>query len=103
MAIFVLLTRVLRQKGSSESKSLTGSEEVDVDPREKQSDPDAPWPVRRGGWVLVLYEHSLSVALLLLFGISFALHAYGGMRADAEEALRHGHAAQGLRARNSPQ
>jgi hypothetical protein len=96
MAIFVLLTRVLRQKGSSESKSLNDSEEVDVDPRRKQSDPDAPWPVRRGGWILALYEHSLSIALLLLFAMSFALHAYGGMRADAEEALRHGRAAQGF-------
>jgi hypothetical protein len=46
--------------------------------------------------VLVLYEHSLSSALLLLFALSFALHAYGGMRADAEESLRHGHAAQGM-------
>jgi hypothetical protein len=96
MAVFVLLTRVLRQKGSSESKQLSGPEDVDADPREKRNDPAAPWPVRRGGWVLVLYEHSLSLALFLLFVTSFALHAYGGMRADAEETLRHGGASRGL-------
>jgi hypothetical protein len=34
--------------------------------------------VRRGGWVLKLYEHSLSIMFLLLFLASFILHAVGG-------------------------
>jgi hypothetical protein len=42
VAIFVLLTRVLRQKGSSESKALGGDDEVDADPRDKRGDPDVP-------------------------------------------------------------
>ena len=36
-----------------------------------------PWPVRRGGLVLKLYEHSLSSALFLFFLLSFAGHALG--------------------------
>jgi hypothetical protein len=74
MALFVVLTRFLRQKGSSESKSLTETEEVDVDPRGTKPASNAPWPVRRGGVVLTLYEHSLSVSLLPLFALSFVFH-----------------------------
>jgi len=45
----------------------------------------APWPVRRGGWVLWLYENSLSIAFLILFVTSFLLHAVGGARKHNEE------------------
>ena len=75
MAMFVLLTVCLRQKGSPESKSLEGEEEVDQDPNEKRDDPRAPWPVRKGGAVLWLYSHSLSLAFAVLFFVSFAVHA----------------------------
>jgi Domain of unknown function (DUF6766) len=34
-------------------------------------DPDAPWPVRRGGWVLRVYENSVSIAMLGLFVLAF--------------------------------
>jgi len=74
MALFVLLTVFLRQKGSSESKQLSGSEPVD---REPKAHANAPWPVKRGGFVLALYKHSLSLSLLLLFAVSFILHWYG--------------------------
>jgi hypothetical protein len=50
----------------------------------------APWPVRRGGWVLRIYENSLSLAFALLFLVAFALHALGGARAHNEEATAHG-------------
>ena len=80
MGVFVLLTKWLRQKGSSESKKLEGTEEVDEDPRQHRSAKDAPWPVRRGGAVLFLYERSLSTALFLLFLVSAALHAVGGAK-----------------------
>ena len=46
MALYVLLTIGLRQKGSSESKKMTGKEEVD---REPKPGPNAPWPVQKGG------------------------------------------------------
>jgi Domain of unknown function (DUF6766) len=52
--------------------------------------PDAPWPVRRGGWMLRIYEHSLSAALGLLFLLSFALHVHGGLGVYNEEQRRHG-------------
>jgi hypothetical protein len=96
MAVFVVLTRYLRQRGSSESKSLDHDEDVDADPRSRRVAPDAPWPVRKGGIALVLYEHSLSVALLALFCLAFALHGYGGMRAHNQEAIWHHGSSVGL-------
>ena len=39
---------------------------------------DVPWPVKRGGWVLRIYEHSLGLALFLLFVASWIGHATGG-------------------------
>lgn len=77
MGLFVWLTVFLRQKGSSESKALEGKEEVD---REPQNHPDAPWPVRKGGVILSLYKHSLTISLSLLFIISFMLHWYGSTK-----------------------
>lgn len=90
MAVFVILTKFLRQKGSSESKPLDEHEEVDDDPKKKKHDPNAPWPVRKGGIVLAIYQRSLSLALLLLFVVSFVLHAAGGTAKHNEEQLRHG-------------
>jgi hypothetical protein len=88
MALFVALTVMLRQKGSSESKALDEPEAVDEDPRLHRGDHDAPWPVRRGGWILRAYEHSLSFALFLLFSACFVLHAWGGLlELNAERAL----------------
>src|SRR5688572_5663202 len=77
MALFVILTISLRQKGSSESKKFE-KEEVDREPSPRRK--GAPWPVRKGGWILSLYKHSLSIALLLLFIISFILHLYGSLK-----------------------
>jgi hypothetical protein len=76
MGMYVVLTIGLRQKGSPESKQLTGEEEVDQEPDPTQ--PDAPWPVRRGGWWLHVYKHSLTITFLSLFLLSVYLHARGG-------------------------
>ncbi|MBO0953281.1 DUF6766 family protein [Fibrella forsythiae] len=87
MGLYVLLTVKLYQKGSAESKSL--DEPGDVDRPPSASRPNAPWPVRRGGWLLWLYQYSLSIAFLLLFGLSFLLHAIGGVKAyNLENALK---------------
>jgi hypothetical protein len=75
MGFYVVLTVFLFQRGSAESKDVEGEDEVDEDPRRHRGDPDAPWAVRRGGLALRVYEHSLSLAFLLLFALSFALHA----------------------------
>ena len=88
---YVILTAFLFQKGSSESKKLDEPEPVDRDPR-KSRRKNSPWPVRRGGFVLKLYEHSLSLALLLFFLISISMHAVAGARVYNEEQMEHGQA-----------
>lgn len=89
MGIYVALTAFLFQKGSSESKKLDGPEEVDRDPRLSGANPSAPWPVRQGGWVLKVYENSLSLAFLLLFALSFGVHAVAGCANYNEELKLH--------------
>jgi hypothetical protein len=76
MGVYVVLTIWLRQKGSPESKKLDEPEDVDQQP--DSTKPNAPWPVRRGGGWLLLYRHSLSLALFGLFLGALYLHARGG-------------------------
>jgi hypothetical protein len=90
MFAYVVLTAFLFQKGSAESKPLNGHEAVDRDPRAGRLKPDAPWAVRRGGLTLKIYEHSLSLGLLSLFSIAFALHAISGARAHSIQEIAHG-------------
>ena len=90
MFAFVILTAFLYQKGSAESKKLDEKEPVDKDPRKSRNKKDAPWPVRKGGLTLKLYENSLSLAFLLLFLLSFALHAVSGAREYNESQREHG-------------
>jgi hypothetical protein len=87
---YVVLTAFLFQKGSAESKKLDEPEPVDRDPRARRDRPDAPWPVRRGGLVLTLYEHSLSLAFLLLFLVAITLHAVSGASDYNQEQAEHG-------------
>jgi hypothetical protein len=89
MVAYILLTAGLRQKGAPESKKLDTEGPVDADPR-RSTDPQAPWPVRRGGLLLALYAHSLTLALGGLFGLSFLLHAVGGVRHYNADQLTHG-------------
>jgi len=78
MGMYVVLTVKLRQRGSSESKPLEGTTPQDDDPAEHRNDPDAPWPVRRGGPWLAVYRNSLSLGFFVLFLVSFGLHAWTG-------------------------
>src|SRR5688572_24982332 len=89
MAMFVLLTVSLRQKGSAESKRIDVIEDVDLDPRRFRDQPDVPGPVRAGGWRLYLYERSLGLTFALLFVLSFAIHLAGGLQAYNEEQRAH--------------
>jgi len=75
MALFVILTIFLRQEGSSESKLMDEGK----DDREKECKPKSysPWAVRKGGFYLAFYKHSLSIALIFLFVLSFMIHWYG--------------------------
>lgn len=90
MWAFVVLTAWLMQKGSPESKDLDEESPQDRDPALDENRADAPLPVRMGGWVRVVYSHSLGLALLGLFLLSFALHWLNSARHAAEEAEAHG-------------
>ena len=90
MFLFVTLTCFLYQKGSAESKKIGEEEAVDRDPRQSKDKPDAPYPVRKGGLLLTVYEYSLSLAFFVLFAIAFVLHAAGGAREYNQEQLEHG-------------
>ena len=74
MGLFIWFTVFLKQKGSSESKKIGVKEEVDREPKNRTN---APWAIKKGGFILSVYKHSLSLSLLLLFLISFVLHWYG--------------------------
>ncbi|MCD9853072.1 hypothetical protein LUD75_00015 [Epilithonimonas sp. JDS] len=82
MGMYVLLTVSLRQKGSAESKSLTKKEEVD---REPVAHKNAPWPLKKGGVILAIYKHSLSIAFGILFLLSFIFHFIGSLNNYNEE------------------
>ena len=90
MGVFIFFTVFLYQKGSAESKDPDKREEVDRDPRSARDKQNAPWPVRRGGWILKIYENSLSLAFLILFLGSFLLHAASGRSEYNEEQVLHG-------------
>lgn len=93
MALYVLLTVGLRQQGSAESKSLEEEEEVD---REPQARKNAPGPVKKGGWILKLYSHSLSIVFLILFFVSWGLHLYGSWVGHNAEQQIKGKAAESI-------
>ena len=96
MAAFVLLTVYLLQRGSGESKA-EADDPRDEDPRRHRDDPDVPWPVRRGGVWLYLYERSLLIAFALLFILSLVGHAIAG--AHELSAEQHEHGQHGMDAR----
>jgi hypothetical protein len=88
MASFVLLTAYLLQRGSSESKK-DRDDPRDENPRQHRHDPDAPWPVRRGGLWLYVYERSLFIAFTILFLGSFVGHAIAGAHEYSAEQHEH--------------
>lgn len=91
MGTYVLFTVFLFQRGSSESKDPDDEEgeEVNEEPDRKHLPKDAPWAVRRGGLVYELYKGSLSLVFLILFLLSFALHAVAGVRKHNAEEISH--------------
>ncbi|WKU07909.1 DUF6766 family protein [Micromonospora sp. HUAS LYJ1] len=89
MGGYVLLTAYLVQKGSAESKTDDTTDRAADD--EREAGPDAPWPVRAGGFPLAVYRHSLPLVLLLIFAGSFVGHLFGGVAAyNEEQALQSG-------------
>jgi hypothetical protein len=95
MALFVIFTMFLYQKGSAESKDPEGTEEVEREPNPKRK--NAPWPVKKGGWILQIYKHSLCYALTLLFLLSFVAHWYGSLKDYNEDQLLKGEPTESAR------
>ena len=91
MSAYVMMTAILFQRGSSESKDPDEQNAAeDEDPATKRNDPNAPWPVRAGGLWSKLYSYSLGTTLALLFLGSFLLHWLHSVGAANELALQHG-------------
>ncbi|MFS8466784.1 hypothetical protein EIQ04_11050 [Xanthomonas campestris pv. raphani] len=85
MGMYVLLTVKLHQVGSAESRPLDPDEETsEIAPGR------IPWPVRKGGLWLRLYEHSLAIAFGVLFLLSFVLHLLGSWRLELAERAQQG-------------
>ena len=89
MGAYVLLTVFLIQKGSAESKDPEQHDAVDDDPRDADLRTRVPWPVRRGGPWLFVYENSLFLAFVVLFVASLVGHALGGVDAYNADLQQH--------------
>lgn len=88
MGALVILTVYLRQKGAADSQKLHVHNHARTAHTSRRA--GSPWPVRKGGWLLQVYKHSLSLGLLFLFLLSFGLHAAGGWHLHNEDQVRHG-------------
>jgi hypothetical protein len=84
MALFVILTIYLHQEGSSESSPMEEGSEKEGETIPK---PDSPWALKKGGWIAGFYQYSLSIALIVLFVISFVVHWYGSWKDFNQEQL----------------
>ncbi len=88
MWALVVLTIFLRQKGAVDSKPPRKAVPQDTHPRLRLlrhlARPGQGKAVR-----YALYAHSLGLALLLLFVVSFTLHAIGGTHAYNDDATEH--------------
>lgn len=90
MAFFAYLTMCLYQKGSAESKKLP--KEMTAEDLKKEME-EKSYSARKAKAHPILwrvYENSLSLALLLLFIISFFIHGHGSRLLINEEHARAG-------------
>jgi hypothetical protein len=89
MWALIMLTVYLRQKGSADSKPLRGSTPQDTSSRYSIIRASS-WQNRAKTTGHFIYRHSLGMAMLALFIVSFSLHAIGGTTAYNEEVRQHG-------------
>lgn len=94
MSAYVIMTALLFQRGSSESKDPDRDNPEDADPGKERHRPDVPWPVRVGGLWSALYSYSLGIALGLLFVLSFLVHWLQSAASANKEAALHGEPTQ---------
>jgi membrane protein implicated in regulation of membrane protease activity len=95
MSAYVILTAMLFQRGSAESKD-PHEPARDADLEAQAAKPGAPAILRWGPLWRALYARSLGLALALLFLISFAIHWTQSAKAAAQEAVEHGEVPLGL-------
>jgi hypothetical protein len=88
MAAYVILTAMLFQRGSAESR--------DPDDPDRPKDELPSTTQRRNPVFSWLYSYSLGIALALLLIASFVLHWWASLTAANEEALLHGGEVQTL-------
>nr|WP_051069081.1 DUF6766 family protein [Mesorhizobium metallidurans] len=88
MTAYVMLTAMLFQRGSAESR--------DPDNPDRPNDEFPATTRRRNPVFSWLYSYSLGIALALLFIASFVLHWWASLMAANEEALLHGGEVQTL-------
>ncbi len=81
MSAYVMLTAVLFQRGSAESR--------DPDDPGRKGDAQAEARHEKSPFRTWLYAHSLGLALAALFGLSFILHWLASAAASNQEALLH--------------
>ena len=82
MSAYVMLTAMLFQRGSAESR--------DPDDPDRPDD-EFPAAIRKRRPILTwLYSYSLGMALAVLFIVSFGLHWWASLAAANDEALQHG-------------
>lgn len=89
MWALIILTVFLKQKGSADSKPMRGRSPQDTRSRYSIINADT-WDKRRKAVGHQLYSHSLGLAMLVLFMLSFSLHAVGGAAAYNQENELHG-------------
>ncbi len=82
MSAYVMLTAILYQRGSAESR--------DPDDPDRPNDTPPSALQRRSPLLAWVYSYSLGIALALLFVVSFGLHWWASLIAVNEEAVSHG-------------
>jgi hypothetical protein len=95
MSAYVVLTAMLIQRGSAESRDPDDPPR-DSDLKAQARKPGAPGILMGGDTARWLYAHSLGLVLFSLFLLSFLLHWWNSAKAAAEEALQHGETPLGV-------
>lgn len=90
MSAYVIMTAILFQRGSAESKDPDKTNPEDADPHNRKRNKHAPWPVKAGGLWSALYSYSLGIALLAMFAASFVLHWLQSSAAANQDSILHG-------------
>lgn len=90
MSVYVILTAILVQRGSAESKDPDDTELRDDNLEVEAGKPNGPAVLRWGPVWRAVYARSLGLALASLFVLSFVIHWTQSARVAAREALQHG-------------